>query len=263
MSCLAFRACHTAIFADSAPELSVHCRRNLSYAFLQLSSLSRVLELPVCCVCYCVSWRTVRKMPPAASWVYQTSGTLQLGPYTPVFENAYPGKSAAEIAGTLLADIVANSTLPNDRSNKSLSKRLQAHKSCLHLKQGCAKNFLHVDPYPVMKFDSGPEIKTCRLHRLMLCLRLGNPPEDLPYALHGDKCGTDKCCFNPYHLRWGNAQHNNSDKRGKRKIQTRSHTASCSGDPAAQPAGYTARPSRLCSRLCMVMGLGNMVTAVI
>ena len=195
-------------------------------------------------------------MPPAPVWVYETSNTLQLGPDTLVFKNAYPGKSAAEIAGTLLADIVANSTLPDDKSNKSLSQRLRAHSPCLHLEQVCAKKFLHVARYPVIKFNSGRQIQTCRLHRLMLCLRLGNPPQDLPCALHGDKCGTDKGCFNPYHLRWGNAEHNSADKSKKRKIHTRSYTASCSGDPGAQHAGYKARPSRLCSRSCMHLDLG-------
>lgn len=209
-------------------------------------------------------------MPAREKWACETSPLLQLGPDTPAVAAAHQGKPAVEIARTLLTDILQNSTLPQlepstppEHKPSKLLQRLKAYEPCLHLKKVCATHFLHVKTYPVIKVDSRSDIQTCRLHRLMLCLKDGNPPPGSPAALHGARCGNNKTCFNPSHLRWGGATENSQDWRKNRRSKTRSHTDSSSLHRGAQARGYTARPSRLCSRLCMVMGLGNMVTAVI
>lgn len=51
------------------------------------------------------------KMPARKKWTWETSSFLQLGPDTPAFAAVHPDKPAVEIARTLLADIISNSTL--------------------------------------------------------------------------------------------------------------------------------------------------------
>ncbi len=52
--------------------------------------------------------------------------------------------------------------------------------------------------------------KTYRVHRLALELTVGKAPSGKPYALHS--CHTP-ACFNPKHLRWGDAKDNSEDQK--------------------------------------------------
>lgn len=55
--------------------------------------------------------------------------------------------------------------------------------------------------------------KITRAHREALIVRVGQPPEGKPYALHAPLLCHNPSCFNYRHLRWGSGRENMRDSR--------------------------------------------------